>query len=604
MKIEELMNLIEKYKSSKLYSALKLFEEKSSLAELKAEIKEYKPKIAVMGEFSSGKSTLINSFLGMDILPAKFQPTTVYITEIKYSKDNYIIADGNRYELTKDNLEKFTEVKNNKIEVFINNPILQDYIFIDTPGTNDPAKFTDDIVFNLIGECDVVIFVMNINQALKETERQFISKLIRKKDLGKFFFVLNFADMVSNARIIKNEIIDKLNSLLDLDREILKKHIFPFSAKQVLESRLKNEENSSYEIFTETIREYIKSYRDELLNLWIDQKTAEIVNSILVKIETFEDQLTGKTKQYEKELEKVNQQIKEFELAISKELLTFEKDLNEIKKSFKNRIKNSIKLIYDEIKNEVNSMTLEQLKGTRYVELRTKKLLEDSIEIETKVFLKDLEKIVKDFDKKIVELNDIKFNLSVPIVKKTDTGRKLVNLGALVAGGATVYSSLPGITLIAGLGSSAGALLSTIPVVGTIATATLPVIGAFALTAGKILFDVAKWGVGKLGDVASHLEEKAKKKSYLMDIKNSLDKIEKQVLPQIDKINIEEFKTSYLESKFPQKKLLEEKIKLLQERQFQEEKLLNEDLELLEKFKNELLLIHPQLSLSGGYKNA
>ena len=219
MQLTNTYNIIEKYKNYPWYGKLQLLQEKTALKEVEEEIKTYKPKIAVIGEFSTGKSTLINSLLQNDILPANFKPTTTFITEIKYSNENYILIDGEKKDVSKENLETINKIKSEKIELYLKSHILEQFTLVDTPGTNDPSKFTDDIVFSLVGESDVIIFVMNINQSLKDTEKQFISKLIREKDLDKFFFVLNWSDTVENPRIVKNETIDKLSSLLSLEKK-------------------------------------------------------------------------------------------------------------------------------------------------------------------------------------------------------------------------------------------------------------------------------------------------------------------------------------------------------------------------------------------------
>ena len=149
--------------------------------------------------------------------------------------------------------------------------------------------------------------------------------------------------------------------------------------------------------------------------------------------------------------------------------------------------------------------------------------------------------------------------------------------------------------------SSIAPFLAGIPYVGTILTTTvgslgliLPAIGVFALTAGKVLFDVAKWGVGKLGDIAQDIEEKAKKRMFLNNIKKALDNIEKQIVGQIEKININEFKESYINSKFPQKILLENKIKIIKEKHMDTQKLAEKEFFSLEQLKNDLLLVVPE----------
>ena len=48
--------------------------------------------VPVVGGFSAGKSTLINSFLGSDLLPTAITPETALATELRYSSTDYIEA--------------------------------------------------------------------------------------------------------------------------------------------------------------------------------------------------------------------------------------------------------------------------------------------------------------------------------------------------------------------------------------------------------------------------------------------------------------------------------------------------------------------------------
>ena len=96
-------------------------------------------------------------------------------------------------------------------------------------------------------------------------------------------------------------------------------------------------------------------------------------------------------------------------------------------------------------------MEYQQLTGTRYVELRTKKLVEDYIEESTKIFLKELGNLIENFDKKIVEIDSsYKFQFMVPTVKKAGAGKKLVNITAIATGSLGAASLIPQIT--SGLG--------------------------------------------------------------------------------------------------------------------------------------------------------
>ena len=67
---------------------------KSKLAQIeqsKAIVKNKKYHVTALGIFSTGKSTLINSMIGEDYLPAADHPTTARITEIRPSEKAFVI---------------------------------------------------------------------------------------------------------------------------------------------------------------------------------------------------------------------------------------------------------------------------------------------------------------------------------------------------------------------------------------------------------------------------------------------------------------------------------------------------------------------------------
>ena len=70
---------------------------------LKEEITNTELLIPIIGEFSAGKSSLLNDFLGESVLPVGLTPETELATELRYGKENYIVA-----ELTEGGSEKFS----------------------------------------------------------------------------------------------------------------------------------------------------------------------------------------------------------------------------------------------------------------------------------------------------------------------------------------------------------------------------------------------------------------------------------------------------------------------------------------------------------------
>lgn len=68
-------------------------------------------------------------------------------------------------------------------------------ILIDTPGINDPDPYRDSLVAAFVSEADVLLFVFDINQALKRTELSFLSEHIRKFKIQHCLFIGNKADI-------------------------------------------------------------------------------------------------------------------------------------------------------------------------------------------------------------------------------------------------------------------------------------------------------------------------------------------------------------------------------------------------------------------------
>ncbi len=65
---------------------------KNKYNNLKSVITKTELLVPIIGAFSSGKSTLLNSFLDSQILPVGITPETAIATEIRYSEENFIEA--------------------------------------------------------------------------------------------------------------------------------------------------------------------------------------------------------------------------------------------------------------------------------------------------------------------------------------------------------------------------------------------------------------------------------------------------------------------------------------------------------------------------------
>jgi len=560
----DINSILKSYQKYEWYQQLEFSQELFLLEDIKNMKRDFIPKIALIGEFSSGKSSVINAILGQDLLPVNFKPETKYITEIKYSQEEYIFVNNKKVPLTLKNIKKII-TKDKKIELYVNNDILHKIIFIDTPGTNDSTTLNDDVVFELLGNVDLVMFVTNSTQAFTESEKIFLSKIVKTKDLEKFFFVLNFADILETPKIVKNSFIHDLSSILSLEQEIIKEHTFLYSTK----------ENDTYKYIFQYLEEFIINKNSKLLKDWEIEEKSKIFNAMLLKIEILLDNLDGSTLHYNDKLKNINQEIKIFENAIAQEIEKLEEQISDEKENSSKNISQSINLIKKQIENEVNEMKYSQLQTTRYIELRIKKLLEDEVMLEWNNLILNVSKLIDTFNQKID--NNIIRGLELPTLNNIQS-KKVVTATALTTAGLASVSAVPIIgsgTILSSLGMAG--------ILGTVSTIIVPVIGLFLLSTGKILFDVGKWGVSKASELAEIAEEKIYKHKYIISINKQLNDIEKKILFEIKALNIDNFKEIYIDNKFPQKKSLEQKLKLIQQQQNTKIQLVKQDKEEIDK---------------------
>lgn len=131
--------------------------------------------LVVVGEFNSGKSAFINTFLGQKILEEGPTPTTDRITILKYGEESISrVVDNLR--ITRFPLD-----------------LLKAINIVDTPGTNSIIKGHDELTVNFIPKADFVVFVLSVDRPLTESEREFL-ELIGLRWKRKVVFLLNKID--------------------------------------------------------------------------------------------------------------------------------------------------------------------------------------------------------------------------------------------------------------------------------------------------------------------------------------------------------------------------------------------------------------------------
>ena len=206
-----------------------------------------KRTIAFVGEFSAGKTSIVNRILTQDNpdipeLPVSTKATTAiptYIAGGSVVSYSFISGDGRRKEILEDTFKKVSkevldQIKgvSSLIKYFVmtyKNPNLNGLSILDTPGFNSNDSEDRDRTIDVINECDALFWVFDVNDGT--VNRSSIS-IIKEKLNKPLYIVINKVDTKSETEIQKvEELIQKT-----LKKEGLKiEQFIRFSSKASIE---------------------------------------------------------------------------------------------------------------------------------------------------------------------------------------------------------------------------------------------------------------------------------------------------------------------------------------------------------------------------------
>lgn len=130
-----------------------------------------KPRIALMGEFSAGKSTLSNLLLGARPLPEKVTATRLAPVWLTYGTDApfRVDIDGSTEPVSIDHLEDIPVEDTRYIQLSLESDILEVCDLIDFPGISDP-NMSSNVWERMLSEVDTVIWCTHATQAWRQSE--------------------------------------------------------------------------------------------------------------------------------------------------------------------------------------------------------------------------------------------------------------------------------------------------------------------------------------------------------------------------------------------------------------------------------------------------
>ncbi|WP_103600068.1 dynamin family protein [Campylobacter concisus] len=190
------------------------------------------PLIAVIGQFSSGKSTFLNALLGQDILPSGLTPVTAKAVRLKFAKMPLLsvkFINGSESLLASSDLAELNKLGEqvSGMTLYAPSEILKEINFIDTPGLNSLRDADTKETKNTLKKVSGAIWLSLANNAAKASELESIKEILKANDL-KAICLINQKDKLSE---------EELESLLKHARQTygeLFEDIIAISSKQAL----------------------------------------------------------------------------------------------------------------------------------------------------------------------------------------------------------------------------------------------------------------------------------------------------------------------------------------------------------------------------------
>ena len=355
------------------YTGLEKAEQVSTLEDLESNVKNGRFSIVVVGQFSAGKSTFLNSLMGEKYLPSFTTETTATVNFLRSVNEsptgqplirvNYKGRDKEECDdVTLENIEKFVSTRGDNVaqkiesvEVFLDSPYLNDGVsLVDSPGLNGVLEGHEQITNDQIDRSHAAIFMFNAKQPGSKTDYEKLNHLLKR--CNSVLIVLNQKDLIKESEQTMEEVVDTLKKNYSkwFDTKDLPE-IFPISAYQALVAR------SARSLDYNGKDNFSESERKQLLDS--------------SEIEKFEDRLTRYLTQGEKArkellspMEKVRTFLRETEASLSERIeeLTNTTDADEVR------------LQISQLKDELDSVNTQLEKKKSGVRLKVGEILRDA----------------------------------------------------------------------------------------------------------------------------------------------------------------------------------------------------------------------------------
>ncbi len=203
--------------------------------------------LVILGQFKRGKTTLINSLIGKEILPSSVVPLTSIVTILRYGEEvSCLISmeDGSEKKIYIEELPDYVTEKGNPknirgvrcARIGYPSPFLEKGILlVDTPGVGSTFLHNTETTYEFLDHLDAALFLMSADVPISQVEKELLDTI--KGSTQKIFFVLNKID---------NLTLKEIEEIAAFNRQVLEEmgftvqEIWPVSAREALKAKTTN----------------------------------------------------------------------------------------------------------------------------------------------------------------------------------------------------------------------------------------------------------------------------------------------------------------------------------------------------------------------------
>jgi uncharacterized tellurite resistance protein B-like protein/GTPase SAR1 family protein len=334
---------------SRLYLTLRDGSDRNVLSPtLTAEVKKESRKlqsqrfrVAVVGDFSKGKSTLLNALVGEKIQPVRATPCSGTVTILKYGSKRRVICyykNGDKEEISPEEYQKKASISRNAAsgsitdekatseiaEIVFEHPELElcsnGVEIIDTPGLNEQAERTV-ATQQVLKTADAVIFLTQANNVLTKTEQELLLYLKKELNYGEenegarnIFIAVNFFDWLDEEE--RQDVKERVETIVYGAKQIIagKNRIHFISAKSALNAILNGTENQyvkSFQDFTKSLEQFLIEKRGTIALQESATGLKQIIDTGCEELNQYQKMLDGKLTLPEADKQKIFEQMAE-----------------------------------------------------------------------------------------------------------------------------------------------------------------------------------------------------------------------------------------------------------------------------------------------------